>query len=319
MRYGHTSGGSQVCGFSGPLAIGLVLASTLAACDVETPPSTRHDEVVARVNGEEITVHQLNERLSQIGLPAGDGPGAARKQLLDNLIDEQLLVQKAIAAGLDRNLAIRNAIERARKQVLAQAAIEYLSGDQDVSDREARSFYLAHPDLFGKRKVYTFRRFQLERGRLNATVKAKLDSAKTGAEVAAVLDTSGLAYSRASELRTAESLPAEILGQAARMVPGDILLVPEGSRTVLMQLADSVAEPVSLEAAMPSIRGYLADARQRQKAGQLVKDLRRKAKIEYVIQTAKAQEPTAVADSKPVLGEPRSKKSLQSQQITVVR
>jgi hypothetical protein len=103
------------------------------------------------------------------------------------------------------------------------------------------------------------------------------------------------------------------------MVPGDILLVPEGSRTILMQLAGSVPEPVSLEAAMPSIRGYLADARRRQKAGRLVKDLRRKAKIEYVIQTAKAPQPTAVADSKPVLGEPPSKKSLQSQQITVMR
>jgi EpsD family peptidyl-prolyl cis-trans isomerase len=318
VRYGHTSGGSQVCGLSGSLAIGLVLVSTLAACDVETPPSARYDEVVARVNGEEITVHQLNERLAQIGLPAEGDPGSARKQLLDNLIDEQLLVQKAIAAGLDRNLAIRNAIERARKEVLAQAAIDD-SGEPDVSEREARSFYLAHPDLFGKRKVYTFRRFQLERGRLNAAVKAKLDSAKTGAEVATVLDTSGLAYSRASELRTAESLPTEILGQAARMVPGDILLVPEGSRTILMQLAGSVAEPVSLEAAMPSIRGYLADVRRRQKAGQLVKDLRRKAKIEYVIQTAKAPQPTAVADSKSVLGEPPSKKPLQSQQITVVR
>lgn len=290
----------------------------LAACGSETKPAARYDEVVARVNGEEITVRQLNERLAQIGLPGEGDPGAARKQLLDNLIDEQLLVQKAIAGGLDRSLAIRNAIERARKQVLAQAAIDD-SGDPDVSEKEARAFYIANPDLFEKRKVYTFRRFLLESGKLHEAVKARLGSAKSGADVAAALKASGITYTQVTELRTAESLPAPILVRAARMAPGDILHFAEESRTVLLQLAGSVAEPVSLEAAIPSILEYLGAARRQQKADRLVKDLRRKAKVEYVTQTARSSMPTALADGKPALGEPPLKKPLQSQQITVVR
>jgi hypothetical protein len=150
-------------------------------------------------------------------------------------------------------------------------------------------------------------------------VKAKLDAARTGAHVAAVLNAAGVPFSHATELRTAESLPAPILAQAARMAPGDILLFAEGARTVLMQLAGSTPEPVSLEAAIPPIRDYLADARRQRNAERLVKELRRKAKIEYVMQTAKAAKPTALADGKPVLDEPTSKKPLQSQQITVVR
>lgn len=290
----------------------------LAACGSETKTAVPYDEVVARVNGEEITVHQLNERLAQIGAPPESDPGAARKWLLDLLIDEQLLMQKAIARGLDKDPATRSAIDHARMQLLARAAIEDISGDPDVSDREARAFYLANPDLFRKRKVYRFCRFLLESTRLNATVKAKLDSAKTGADVVAALDAAGIAHSRVSEFRTAESLPVEILGQAARMVPGDILLVAEGSRTVLMQLAGSVAEPVSLEAAMPSIREYLADARRRQKAEGLVKDLRRKAKIEYVMQTAGLPKETALAEGRPALDESPLKKPLQARQMTTV-
>lgn len=301
------------------MAIGLVLILVLAACGSEPKPAAGYDEVVARVNGEEITVQQLNERLAQSGLPVEGGPGGARKRLLDILIDERLLMQKAVARGLDKDVAIRNAIERARRQLLARAAIEETSGDEEVSEREARAFYLANPDLFGKRKVYTFRRYLLDGADLDRPVKAKLDAARTGAHVAAVLKAAGVPFSHATELRTAESLPAPILAQAARMAPGDILLFAEGARTVLMQLAGSTPEPVSLEAAIPPIRDYLADARRQRNAERLVKELRRKAKIEYVMQTAKAAKPTALADGKPVLGEPTSKKPLQSQQITVVR
>jgi peptidyl-prolyl cis-trans isomerase C len=277
-----------------------------------------YDEVVARVNGEEITVHQLNERAAQIGLAAEGDPGAVRRQLLDSLIDERLLVQKAIARGLDKDPATRNAIERARMQLLAEAAIGS-SGYPDVNEKEARAFYLANPDLFGARKIYTFRRFLLDSGKLDGPVKAKLDQARTGAEVAGTLKAAGLSYTQMTELRTAESLQASILAQAARMKSGDILLFSEGSRTTLLQLVGSVAEPVSLETAIPSILEYLAHARHQQKADQLVKDLRRKAKVEYVTQTAKSSIPTALADGKPVRGEPPLKKPLQSQPITVMR
>ncbi len=298
--------------------MGLAVVSMLAACGSETKPAARYDEVVARVNGEEITVNQLNERMVLIGVPAESAAGAARMWLLDLLIDEQLLMQKAIDLGLDKDPATRGAIAHARMQLLARAAIEDISGDPNAGETEARAFYLANPDLFGKRKVYRFRRFLLEDGTLNATAKAKLDSAKSAADVVAVLDASGIAYSQASELRTAESLPAEMLGQAARMVPGDILLIVEGSRSALMQLADSAAEPVSLEAAMPSIREYLADARRRKKAEGLVKNLRRKAKIEYVMQTAGAPKETALAKGGAALDESALNKPLQTRQMTTV-
>lgn len=278
-----------------------------------------YEELAARVNGDEITVHQLNEQLAQLDLPAEGDLGAARKQLLDTLIDEQLLVQKAIAGGLDKELATRSAIERARRQLLARAAIEDFSGDSGISAKETRAFYLANPDLYGKRRIYTFRRFLLEDRKLNGAVKAKLGSAKSAADVAEIFKGSGITYNQLTEVRTAESLPAEILLQAAHMAPGDILLFAKGSRPVLMQLAGSVAEPIALEAAIPSIRAYLADAKRQQTAERLVKDLRRSAKIEYVMQTARITEPTALADGKPVPSEPPWEKPLQSQQVTVVR
>lgn len=319
MGYGRSSGASQGCRFLRSLAIGGAVAFALSSCGAETKPAAQYDEIVARVNGQEITVHQLNDRLTQLGL-AGKGDAATvRSQLLDALIDERLLVQKAIAEGLDRQRMTQGAIERARLRLLAQAAIEDSSGASAISDREARAFYLEHPDLFGKRRVYTFRRYLLENGKLRGAARAQLESAKSAAEVAAVLKAAGIAYSQLTEVRTAESLPEAILVRAARMESGDILLYNEASRTVLMQLAASIAEPIQLEAALPSIKDYLVDARRQQRAERLVKDLRRKAKIEYVTRTAGMTTPTALADGNPVLGEPPAQKPLQSHQTTVVR
>jgi EpsD family peptidyl-prolyl cis-trans isomerase len=297
----------------------LLAGALLVACGAETKTAARFDEVVARVNGEEITVRQLNERLAYIGWGAEGGPGATRKLALDAMIDEKLLVQKAIARGLDQDLTTRKAVEAARTRLLARAAIEDTTGNEVISEKEARVFFQANPDLFEKRRVYTFRRFVLEGGRVGEGVKARLDSARTGEGVVAVLKAASIPHSLVTEVRTAESLTSAVLVQAASMAPGDILLLPEKSRTVLMQLAGSVSEPITFESALPSIQEYLADARTQQLAERLVKDLRRKARIEYVTQTADAAKPTALADGKPVLGEPPLKKPLQSQQITVER
>lgn len=319
MSRRFTSGAGRARRLLRFLTFGMVVASGLVACGSETKPVAGYDEVVARVNGEEITVHQLNERLARIGPLADGDQGAARKRLLDMMIDERLLMQKAIARGLDKEQATRSAIEFARRQLLAQAAVEETSGDPEVSEKEATAFYHANPDLFGKRKVYTFRRFLLPNGNLDGAAKARLQSAKTAAHVEAILRNSGIAYSLVTELQTAESLAAPTLARAARMAPGDILLFAEGSRTILLQFAGSIAEPISLDVAMPSIQEYLANARRQKNAERLVKDLRRKAKIEYVMQTVQATKPTALADGKQLLGEPPLKKPLQSQQMTVVR
>jgi EpsD family peptidyl-prolyl cis-trans isomerase len=318
MHHGHPSGRGQGSLHVRHWHFAAVALALLVACSPESKIAANYDEVVARVNGQEITVNHLNDRLAQLGLPAG-GDAALRGRVLDVLIDERLLVQKALSEGLDRERMTQGAIERARLRLLAQAAIDASAGGPRISDKEARAFYHSNPDLFGKRRVYTFGRFLLEAGKLEGTVRAALESARDGAEVAGILARSRIPYTRGTEIRTAESLPELVLAQAAKMESGDILLYREGGRTVLLQLAGSIAEPIALDSAIPSIRDYLAESRRQAKAERLVKDLRRKAKIEYVTQTAGVARPTALADGKPLLDEPPMEKPLQTHQITVVR
>lgn len=304
------------------LGAGALVALLLCACGRSGQSTTETGgDIVARVNGEVITVGQLNRKLEQAERPGEGGAPALRRQALDELIDERLLVQKAVAAGLDRQPDTRSAIESLRSQWLARAVVESQEAARggDIQERDVRAFFEANPDLFSRRKVYTFHRFVVERGRLDRTTKVRLDSARTPASVAQALRAAGLAHSRRTETLTAEALSSAALARAARMVPGDLLLVREGSRTVLLQLVGAVVEPLALEAAAPSIERYLAGVRRQENAGRMLKDLRLAATIEYVTQTAADAKPTTLADGQPALNEPPSHKSLQPPQTIVVR
>jgi EpsD family peptidyl-prolyl cis-trans isomerase len=297
------------------LACILLAAGGIGACTPAPESAPRLDDVLARVNGEEITFAQIGEQLARDG---SRDTADARRRALDRVIDRRLLEQRAIARGLDRDPATQRAMDGARRDLLAQAAIDRSTGAPEVSEREARAFYAANPDRFASRKIYAFRRFTLERGHLDAPVKQRLDVARRSRDVVSILEKEGIAYAQFTEVRTAESLPPVLLSRAVRMTPGDILMFGEEGRMVLMQLMESMAEPVGFDAAMPGIRAHLAQLKRQQKADRLVKDLRRRARIEYLVR-APEEPATALADGKPVLGEPLAKRPLQSDQTTIVR
>ena len=262
-----------------PIAGWLMLAF-LCACKADSKHDSQH-QVIAKVNGDEITVSELNDQFTRIESRAGLDTRVGKKQVLDALIDEKLLVQKAIDGGLDREPETVAALDRARRQVLAQAAIGHTAVDDRVSFRETKAFYEGNPDLFERRKTYVFRRFDLVAGELPPSLKAELDKAGSSTEVSWILKRSNVRFSDQTEIRAAEMLPPGVLKRAAEMQRGDILIFKEGRQIVLMQLIRSIAEPVDLARATPAIRIYLADGRRKNAAENLLKNLRQGAKIEY--------------------------------------
>ena len=103
----------------------LALVVLLAACggdDKKKPAS----QVAAKVNREEISVHQINAVLSRAGRLSPEQTEKASRDVLEKLIDQELAVQKAIEKKVDRDPNVMQMIEAGRRQILAQAYLEYL-------------------------------------------------------------------------------------------------------------------------------------------------------------------------------------------------
>ncbi|WP_229217504.1 SurA N-terminal domain-containing protein [Massilia forsythiae] len=97
---------SALCG-----ALVLALA-TLGACGNKAAEK-KPGQALASVNGEEVTVLQLNEEMQRAGVAPAQ-QDAASKQLLQVLIDRQLLQEAAARESLDRDPKVMQAIDRAR-------------------------------------------------------------------------------------------------------------------------------------------------------------------------------------------------------------
>jgi peptidyl-prolyl cis-trans isomerase C len=260
-----------------------LLVITLAGCGSGTTPGSANPAagMLAVVNGDNITLRQFQDQYSAVRVRSQADAKSLDRKVLQSLVDEQLLAQKATADQLDKDPSVIRALERARRQILAHAAIEHAGGQIEISADEAGKFYAENPNLFENRKIFIFCQFVLDAVRLDEALKHSLEHAKTPAQVAASLAAAKIKFNYQNEVQTAEALPREILEQAARMKSGDILVRNIGNQTVLMQLVHEVLKPIDVAKAMPAIRIYLASDRRRDRTETLLKGLRRNATIKY--------------------------------------
>jgi EpsD family peptidyl-prolyl cis-trans isomerase len=154
-------------------------------------------QVAARVNSGDITVHQINFVLQQDRGVRPDQAEAAGKRVLETLIDQELAVQKAVELKLDRDPQIVQALEAARREVLARAYRERVTqGSPRPSPDELRRFYDATPALFKERRVYSLQELVIDApAGKQAWVKDSLARSTSVDDFADGLKAEGLRYS----------------------------------------------------------------------------------------------------------------------------
>lgn len=277
-----------------PLLSALVLA--LSSCgkdDVRKAPG----QVAAKVNGDEISVHQINNAMARGNeIAPGDAKQAAA-QTLERIIDQELLVQKALKNKLDRDPQVMQAIEDAKRQLLARAYIERaLAASAAESPEESRKFYQDNPPLFERRRIYRVHELAvvLPQENLDA-LKAATAKAKSLEDVAGWLRSQKLAFQAAISNRPAEQIPMEILARVFEMRAGQIAVIPTPRGASVVQLLQAQEASLSEQQAKPIIERYLQSRALLATAQAEVKKLREQASIEYVgeFEAARAQPASA--------------------------
>jgi EpsD family peptidyl-prolyl cis-trans isomerase len=236
-------------------------------------------QVVARVNDAEITVSQLR---TAIFAKADAQPTAeAAQQALDGLVNEQLLVDAALANKLDRDPTVVQAIEAARRQMLARAYLERaVFPKQEISAADQATYYKAHPALFAQRHVYQLAAYTFPSTELAESMLKELGAANSPDGVAAVLVGHHIAFDAQNLTRAAEQLPLEQLPQFAAAGIGDIVIQPlQGERTTVMLITGTQSSPLGFESAQPIIQQYLANVRNAEALDTHLKQARASASI----------------------------------------
>ncbi len=283
----------------------VIIVAALAACGKGGEKAT---QVAAKVNGDEITVHQVNQAAQRLGnVPEGQAK-QVQKQILDRLIDQQLLVQQAIDKKLDRDPRVVASIEAAKRQILAQAYVDQVTGGaQKASGDQVTEFYDQHPELFKERRVYRFTQLAIAvspdkqpelRSKLEELDK-QADKAKVLPQLVEWLKSQNLQYRVNQVTQAAEQLPLEALPKYQKMNVGDLIFNGGPQGAVIAQIAAAQTQPLTKEQAQPFIEQYLQN-RDKLKLGEdEMKRLRTAAKIEYVGEFAQLQQETPAKTGAP--------------------
>ena len=261
----------------------LCIAVAVCSCG-QADVRSRASQIAAKVNGDEISVHQINGLIARSNsIPPHDAKQAAA-QVLERIIDEELLVQRALKAKLDRDAQVMQAIESAKRQILARAYIERaMSTASTESQEEMSKFYKENPTLFERRRVYHIHELVVAAPQEKlVALQAATAGAKSLDDVAAWLKSHALPFTLATSARPAEQVPLDILPQMSAMKEGQIAVITSSRGASVVQLLRAEEVPLSELEAAPVIRQFLANLKRIEVARAEIGRLREQGKIEYV-------------------------------------
>jgi len=260
-----------------------VVAVALTGCG-DGKKSEKASQTAAKVNKEEITVHQINYVLQrQQGLKPEQAE-AASKQVLERLIDQELAVQKAQELKLDRDPRVVQQIEAAKREIISRAYVERIGESvAKPSNDEISKYYNEKPALFKDRRIYSLQEVSIEaKPEQFEQIRSKLQTAKSMAEFAEFLKANDFKFTGNQAVRAAEQLPLAGLDAIARMKDGDSAVSQTPTGLTVLFLVGSRSQPVDEARAKPAIEAFLLNQRKGEQVQKDIKALRDAAKVEYV-------------------------------------
>lgn len=275
---------SFVARVSMPMVSVAIVVGLLTGCGGDDKKDKAASQTAAKVNKEEITVHQINNVLQQQRGLKPEMAASASVQVLERLIDQELAIQKAQEQKIDRDPRVVQQIESARREIISRAYIEKVgSGAPKPTPAEIKAYYDSKPALFSERKIYSFQELMIEADTDQITSLREALAAATDINAfVEYLKVKNYKFGGNQASRAAEQLPLSSLDEIAKMKNGQALfsVTPKGVQVTV--LAGSRGQPVDEVRAQPAIEQFLLNERKRKLVEDDSKALRKAAKIEYV-------------------------------------
>ncbi len=269
--------------FGGRITLIAVAATLVLLSGCGEKKEKAASQTAAKVNKEEITVHQINFVLQQQRGLQPEQAEAAGKQILERLIDQELAVQKAEELKLDRDPRVVQQMEAAKREIIARAYVEKTGeAASKPTDADIKAYYDSKPALFSARRIYSLQEIVIEaKPDQMPALREQLGAAKSINDFVEFLKANGYRFSGNQAVRPAEQLPLNLLDTFSKLNDGQAVLLPLATGAQVVLLAGSRSEPVDEARAKPAIEQFLLNDAKRKIVESDIKALRAEAKIEY--------------------------------------
>lgn len=199
-------------------------------------------QVVATVNGQEITTTELGQELGNFSSKDPVVVKAAQQQALQQIIMRDLLTQKAKEAKLDKSPEYTVQAKRGEQTLLVQLYQKKLAaGVTAPSRQDADAFIQSHPTMFTGRKIIIVE--QVIAGQPKLT-KEQVVSLKTLEDVKSLFNSQGVQYQENVSAIDTLSADPRMVTQIEKLPPGEVFVVPQGGAVVFNRVSSQRALPV---------------------------------------------------------------------------
>lgn len=256
-------------------------------------------QVAAVVNGEEITLQEINQEIGSAELPKDVDRKAIQQQALQRIIDRRLVAQAARDDGIDKNPEYLMRQRQVSELLLVQMLGDKAGRAARMPDAAAIDKYIAeHPQTFADRAAYLVDRVQFKMP-ANPQQLEQLREDHSMNAVVAKLNSLGIEFQRGNVPLDSAKIPPQILERIKALPQGEPFLLPEGNMVTVGVVIATKPAPLTGPDARPIAVQLMRTEEVGKVLEQRVKTARASAKIEYQTGFAPAKDAAPGKDAAP--------------------
>lgn len=200
-------------------------------------------QVVAIVNGDEISMQELNAELQGVRIPDSVDRTQLRKQVLQRLVDRKLIVQKAREQGLDKTPDFVAQQRRLEENLLVSMLGQKIAQTVPMpDDRDIAQYIADNSSQFAGRQRLLLDQIQFQAPK-DPKLLLTLKDAHSLDDIAAGIQKLGLAMSRGKGVIDTGRLDQKLVGLINKLPPGEPFVLPSNGQYVASVIVGRDATP----------------------------------------------------------------------------
>jgi EpsD family peptidyl-prolyl cis-trans isomerase len=249
----------------------LALAALLGGCADKTPKG----QVVAVVDGEEVTRREVAAEPQVANLPQGDTAQPMLAAVLSGVVDRKLATAEAKRLELDRTPQYVAQSKRLQEVMLSRTLFDRWADEVPApSPRAMKDFIDRNPQRFGARKLFLIDRIETTGDQSQTEALAPMQSNDA---IAAYFKSRSQPYRRTRTVIDSATLPLALFRQISALAPGYPLAMVQNNGIVILAVVETRDAPLTPEETkVETIKALKQVAVQENLSA-----LRKKAKVAY--------------------------------------